>query len=62
MPDSVVQGLTNKEIARELVITERTVKYHVGLILEQMGVQSRYDLIHLTQSVAGLMGDGRSEM
>jgi len=60
--DLVVQGLTNKEIARELHITERTVKYHVGLILEQMGVQSRYDLIHLAQSVAGLMGDGESGM
>ncbi len=58
--DLVAQGLTNKEIARELVITERTVKYHVGLILEQMGVQSRYDLIHLTQAVAGLMADGVS--
>ncbi|MCB0060628.1 MAG: response regulator, partial [Caldilineaceae bacterium] len=59
--DLIVQGLTNKEIARELHITERTVKYHVGLILEQMDAQSRYDLIYLTQSVAGLATNGHQE-
>lgn len=48
----VVQGLTNKEIARKLHITERTVKYHIGLILEQMAVQNRYDLIRLAQHMA----------
>ncbi|MEZ4862050.1 MAG: two-component regulator propeller domain-containing protein [Caldilineaceae bacterium] len=58
--DLIIQGLTNKEIARELHITERTVKYHIGLILEQMGVQSRYELMHLVQNVSDQDVSGRS--
>ena len=33
----LAQGLQNKEIALELVISERTVKFHVSSILEQIG-------------------------
>lgn len=35
------QGLSNKEIARELGITEKTVKTHVSNILSKLGVLSR---------------------
>jgi len=45
----VVQGLTNKEIAKELSITERTVKYHIGLILERLQLRSRYELARYAQ-------------
>lgn len=45
----VVQGLTNKEIAKELAITERTVKYHIGLILERLQLRSRYELARYAQ-------------
>ena len=45
----VVQGLTNKEIAKELSITERTVKYHIGLILERFQLRNRYELSHYAQ-------------
>ncbi len=37
----IAQGLANKEIARELVIGEKTVKTHVSNILQKLGVQSR---------------------
>ncbi|MCC6298265.1 MAG: response regulator transcription factor [Anaerolineales bacterium] len=37
----VVQGLTNKEIARALNIAERTVEYHLGEIFQRLEVSSR---------------------
>ena len=37
----LVQGLANKEIARELSIGEKTVKTHVSNILSKLGVLSR---------------------
>jgi PAS domain S-box-containing protein len=38
------QGLSNKEIAKQLHITEATVKYHVSQILERLQLKSRYQL------------------
>jgi DNA-binding NarL/FixJ family response regulator len=40
----VAQGASNKEIARRLDITERTVKAHVGAILEKLGARDRLRL------------------
>jgi DNA-binding NarL/FixJ family response regulator len=37
----LAQGKANKEIARDLVIGEKTVKTHVSNILSKLGVQSR---------------------
>jgi DNA-binding NarL/FixJ family response regulator len=37
----LAKGLANKEIARDLVIGEKTVKTHVSNILAKLGVQSR---------------------
>jgi len=37
----IAQGKANKEIARDLVIGEKTVKTHVSSILSKLGVQSR---------------------
>lgn len=37
----LAQGQSNKEIARSLHITEKTVKTHVSNILSKLGVQSR---------------------
>jgi len=37
----LAEGLSNKHIARELQISEITVKAHVSLILKKLGVQNR---------------------
>jgi DNA-binding NarL/FixJ family response regulator len=37
----VAAGLTSKQIARELVITERTVQFHVTGLLNKLGAESR---------------------
>lgn len=41
---TLAQGASNKEIARKLDITERTVKAHVGAILEKLKVRDRLQL------------------
>lgn len=41
---AVAGGASNKEVARELGITERTVKAHVGAILDKLGVRDRLQL------------------
>ena len=41
---AVAHGASNKEIARQLDITERTIKAHVGAILEKLGVRDRLQL------------------
>jgi two-component system, NarL family, response regulator len=37
----IVKGLSNKRIAEALGITEGTVKWHVNIILERLGVEDR---------------------
>jgi DNA-binding NarL/FixJ family response regulator len=37
----VAAGMSNKQIARSLTITERTVKFHVTSILNKLGVDNR---------------------
>jgi DNA-binding NarL/FixJ family response regulator len=41
---AVATGSSNKEIARKLGITERTVKAHTGAIFEKLGVRDRLQL------------------
>lgn len=41
---TLARGASNKEIARTLGITERTVKAHVGAILEKLQVRDRLQL------------------
>jgi two-component system, NarL family, nitrate/nitrite response regulator NarL len=41
---AVAEGSSNKEIARKLGITERTIKAHTGAIFEKLGVRDRLQL------------------
>lgn len=43
----LAQGLQNKEIAAELVITERTVKFYVSSILSKLGAGNRTEAVTL---------------
>ena len=43
----LAQGKTNKEIAADLFITERTVKYHVSSILNKLGAGNRTEAVTL---------------
>ena len=41
----MAQGLSNQEIARPLGLTARTVEFHVGNILQKLGVVSRLEAV-----------------
>ena len=41
---AVAKGLSNKEVAERLGITERTVKAHLGTVFEKLGVRDRVQL------------------
>lgn len=43
--DLVSQGLTNKEVAERLYISENTVKYHMKNILDKLHLQNRAQVI-----------------
>lgn len=63
--EKLAEGLSNKEIARALDITEITVKAHVGAVLRKLGVSSRAQAIVAANrmiaagDLAGLDSDGR---
>ena len=55
MLELIGRGLSNKRIARELGIAEKTVKTHVGHVLAKLGVTDRTQAaLHAVR--AGLVG------
>jgi NarL family two-component system response regulator LiaR len=41
----LARGLTNKQIAAELVISERTAKFHVSSLLSKFGASNRTEVV-----------------
>lgn len=46
--EAIVSGCSNREIARELSVSERTVKYHLTRIFNKFGVSGRMELARLS--------------
>jgi two-component system, NarL family, nitrate/nitrite response regulator NarL len=44
------RGLSNKQVAHELGITDGTVKMHMHSIFQKLGTKSRYSLVILAGS------------
>jgi DNA-binding NarL/FixJ family response regulator len=51
----VAQGVTNKEIASQLNLSEFTVKNHLCRIMKQVDAETRYEAV---ESVRAQLGDG----
>ncbi len=45
--EQLAQGLTNKQIARTLGISEHTVKYHISAIYAKLGVMNRAEAVRV---------------
>ncbi|MFF2383571.1 LuxR C-terminal-related transcriptional regulator [Streptomyces sp. NPDC058108] len=43
--DLIAAGMSNSEVAQELVLSEKTVKFHVSNLLRKLGVRSRAQAI-----------------
>ncbi len=41
----IAQGLKYKEVAAKLFLSERTIKYHMGLILERLHLKNRAEVV-----------------
>jgi two-component system nitrate/nitrite response regulator NarL len=47
-----MRGLSNKEIARELILSAGTVKLHLHSIFLKLNIKTRHGLIFLSQQMA----------
>lgn len=49
----VAEGLTNKEIAAELFVSEKTIEYHLGQVYTRHDLHSRRELVRLLRGQHG---------
>ena len=56
----IVRGNTNKQVARALGGTERTIKAHRHRVMEKMQVQSLAELVSLAERIGVMSGTGQS--
>ena len=47
----VITGMLNKQIAYELGVTEKTIKFHRGRVMQKMQIDSVAELVRLAQKV-----------
>ncbi len=53
----VVEGLSNREIAKELALSEHTVKNYVFRVFDKVGVSNRVELVHYALGHPELLRD-----
>ena len=51
--DLVADGMSNREAAQSLLLTEKTVETHLGHAYAKLGINSRRDLIAAVAPGAG---------
>jgi two-component system, NarL family, nitrate/nitrite response regulator NarL len=51
--DHLTTGKTNKEIARTLDLTEKTVKHYMGKVLQKLSARNRTEAVILSRSFRG---------
>jgi len=47
----VAKGLTNKEIATQLNLSEYTIRNHIHRIMKQLGVESRFETVRVVRAL-----------
>lgn len=58
----VVDGLSNREIAKELSLSEHTVKNYVFRVFDKVGVSNRVELVHYALGHQELLREGPSKL
>jgi DNA-binding NarL/FixJ family response regulator len=53
----VARGLTNKEIARGLSLSEKTVKHHMTNVMQKLQVRNRVEAAMMFRRQGGNAGD-----
>ncbi len=57
----VADGMTNREVAAELVVSVKTVEFHLGRVFAKLGVRSRSQLAAQVARRRALVGAGEDE-